>query len=252
MHDVCYHDPEPASAADPSHRWPKYDAIAARALAKAPADRYPTAGSFRAAILVEYARPVSDAISEATIISEPMRPMVHDRGTPSVPHSSSAPSTNSPPPTGWDAKILTGIERELARHVGPVARVLVRRAAREHQDFQSLVAALLPLIDNRADQEAFATAIIGRPTLAPVFASTGHSDQHLLHDLAQGPPLSDDELERATRLLTSYIGPIARVVAKRAAARGGGRREFFSALVQSLENEAQRERFLREAGVAGG
>jgi serine/threonine-protein kinase len=53
MHDVCYHDPEPASEADPSHRWTQYDPIVARALEKAPADRYQTAGAFRAAILAE-------------------------------------------------------------------------------------------------------------------------------------------------------------------------------------------------------
>ncbi|HEV8312734.1 MAG TPA: serine/threonine-protein kinase, partial [Burkholderiaceae bacterium] len=58
MHDVCYHDPPPPSQADPQHRWPQYDAVVARAIAKAPAQRYASAAAFRAAILSEYAQPV--------------------------------------------------------------------------------------------------------------------------------------------------------------------------------------------------
>ena len=61
------------------------------------------------------------------------------------------------------------------------------------------------------------------------------------------PALTTAELERATRLLTTLIGPIARVVVKRAAAVGGSRRDFLNQIAQSLDNDAQRERFLREA-----
>src|SRR6185369_4818113 len=68
MHDVCYHDPEPASKADPNHRWPQYAEIVSRAIAKAPAERFQSAGEFRSAILDAYAQPVANTISEATIV----------------------------------------------------------------------------------------------------------------------------------------------------------------------------------------
>ncbi|MFI4932712.1 MAG: serine/threonine-protein kinase, partial [Burkholderiales bacterium] len=73
MHDVCYHDPEAASKADPAHRWSQYDAIVARAIAKAPADRFQSAGEFRSAILDAYAQPVANTISEATIVTHRSR-----------------------------------------------------------------------------------------------------------------------------------------------------------------------------------
>ncbi|MFX8516225.1 hypothetical protein ABTM14_19915, partial [Acinetobacter baumannii] len=66
-----------------------------------------------------------------------------------------------------------------------------------------------------------------------------------------GPALTPADVERATRLLTAYIGPIARVVTKRAAGTGLNRYDFFNEVARSVENEVQRERFLREAAVSG-
>jgi serine/threonine-protein kinase len=48
-------------------------------------------------------------------------------------------------------------------------------------------------------------------------------------------------------VLTRYIGPIARVVVKRAAAGDVSRHDFLQQIAQSLDSDAKRERFLREA-----
>jgi serine/threonine-protein kinase len=64
-------------------------------------------------------------------------------------------------------------------------------------------------------------------------------------------PLTPVELEHATRVLTQYIGPIARVVTKRAAAAGVSRNDFLRQVAQSLDTDAKRERFLREATIPG-
>jgi serine/threonine-protein kinase len=252
MHDVCYVDPEPPSTLDPLHRWPKYDAIVARAIQKNPADRFANAAEFRAAILAAYARPVSEAISEATIIATRARPVPPESSSPSLqkvsPVGTSVLGTSLTPPTGWDASVLAKVDVELARFVGPVARVLVRRAAREHRDLHSLVAAVSASIETRQDREKFVFAMTGQRSVKPVLvAATTATDQPGVQ--TAGPPLTAQDLERATRLLTTYIGPIAKVVTKRAAGEGVSRREFFSRLAESLDSEAQRERFLREAGV---
>ncbi len=252
MHDVCYHDPEPPSEVDAAHRWPQYDAIVERALKKSPADRFASAGAFRAAILAEYARPVSDSISESTIISHVVRPVAVEPSTPSTPKTGVASGGGTPPPPGWEAPVLAGVEVELARFVGPVARVLVRRAARTHKNLQALVAALAPAIDLREEREKFARAVTGRGLPVPVAAGDGETESTVDETSLSGPALSDEDLERATRLLTTYIGPIAKVVARRAAGKGVSRREFFAKVAQSLESEAQRERFLRDAGALRG
>jgi type VI secretion system protein ImpK len=62
----------------------------------------------------------------------------------------------APAPNGWPPSVLTGIERELARFVGPLAATLVRRAAQQHGTIDALVAALLPSIEGQQDRDAFA------------------------------------------------------------------------------------------------
>jgi serine/threonine-protein kinase len=255
MHDVCYHDPEPASAADPSHRWPQYDAIIARAIAKSPDERFESAAALRAAMLAEYARPVSSTISETTIISHVVRPIGVEPSVPSTPKTpiSVAPAPSTPPPTGWSVPVLAGIEVELARFIGPVAKVLVRRAAKTHKDVRSLVGGLLDALERREDRESFSRAVLGRSVAVPAGAGAEPTEPSLPSSPRDARALTAQDVERATRLLAHYIGPIARVVARRAASGAGmSRREFFERVAQSIDGEAQRESFLRDAGAADG
>src|SRR5262245_22212166 len=174
MHDVCYHDPEAASKADPAHRWPHYDGIVARAISKAPAERFQSAGEFRSAILDAYAQPVANTISEATIVTHRSRSAFADPGpgpasggaAPSSPKTYTVSGSSAPPPTGWGAVVLSGVE--IAKYVGPVAKVLVRRAAKVHKDLESLVGSLMPAIDDPKERSAFARAVLGKPMTTPL------------------------------------------------------------------------------------
>ena len=252
MHDVCYHDPVPPSTIDAHRRWPQYDAVVAHALEKLPANRFQSAAAFRTAILAEYAQPLDSTLSEATIISTPVRPVAVEPGTPSAPKSRPTLGTSTPPPTGWSAPVLAGIELELARFVGPVARVLVRRAARIHKELDTLAVALLEALERPEDREAFARAVTGHGLAVLRTRASAGPETPVPAAENGGPALTAADLEYATRVLTTYIGPIARVVAKRAAAQGVSRRDFLNQVALSLESDAQRERFLREAEVSSG
>jgi serine/threonine-protein kinase len=253
MHDVCYHDPEPASKADPAHRWPQYDAIVARAIAKAPADRYQSAADFRTAILDAYAQPVANTISEATIVTHRSRSVFADGpgsggGAPPSPKTYSVAGSSAPPPTGWSSVVLSGVEVEIAKYVGPVAKVLVRRAAREHKDLESLIGALMPAIDDPKERSAFARAVIGKPMTTPLRVAPKPVESTAPPGTRPGDLLSAADLERATKVLIAYVGPIGKVIAKRAATEGVSRRDFFAKVSGSLDNDEVRERFMREAG----
>jgi eukaryotic-like serine/threonine-protein kinase len=261
MHDVCYHDPVPPSSVESGRRWPQYDAVVARALEKAPADRFQSAAEFRAAIVAQYAEPLNSTLSDATIVSTVLRPVGAVSPAPptrTVAVAAPASANSTPPPTGWSAPVLAGVEVELARFVGPVARVLVRRAAREAKDIDSLTAAVVESIDRPADREAFVRAVTGRSrgslqsrlgAETPVPAGPGSGSGS---GTGTGGPLTTDDLERTTRLLVHYIGPIARVVARRAAAAGISRDDFLQRVAQSVDDDANRQRFLQEARVANG
>lgn len=249
MHDVCYDDPVPPSEVVRSRGWPRYDGIVARALEKVPDKRFQSAGAFRAALLAEYAQPVSNTISEATIISKVVRPVGVDPGTPSAPKTPSFPASTMPP-SDWSIPVLSGVEIELARFIGPVAKVLVRRAARTHKDIDSLVLGLLGSLDHQADREAFTRAVTGRALVAA--APEAVASASTLTASVPGPNVTPEDVDRAVKLLTPFIGPIARVVAKRAATPGGSRHAFFVEVSRSLETSSQRERFLRAAGAADG
>ncbi len=252
MHDVCYHDPDPPSEVDPQHRWPHYDPIAARALAKTPSARFQSADEFRTELLAEYAQPVSSTISDATIIARPMRPVRSPEA--STPSASRTPSfaNSTLAPSDWSTPVLAGVEIELARFVGPVAKVLVRRAARTHKDIDSLVLDLLETLDRSEDREAFTKAVTGRPMIMQRNSQSAPTEAATPRNGPAGPVLTPADIERAAQLLTPYIGPIARVVARRAAVSGMNRHDFMQELALNLENKAQRERFLREALVSGG
>ena len=57
-----------------------------------------------------------------------------------------------------------------------------------------------------------------------------------------------NEIYRVTQVLTTYLGPIARIVAKRAADCPMSRHDFCLKVAEQISNEADRKRFLREAG----
>ena len=58
-------------------------------------------------------------------------------------------------PSDWDAAALAPFEQALARAVGPLAKVLVRRAAQRCPDAASLIAAVATHIDDAEERAAF-------------------------------------------------------------------------------------------------
>ena len=73
----------------------------------------------------------------------------------SGPTHSAAPAAGQTAPNTWPPSVLAGVERELARFVGPLAATLVRRAAQQHETIETLIAALLPSIEGQQDRDAF-------------------------------------------------------------------------------------------------
>jgi eukaryotic-like serine/threonine-protein kinase len=60
--------------------------------------------------------------------------------------------------------------------------------------------------------------------------------------------LTPEDISRATQLLTAHMGPIAPVLAKRAAQSGVTRDQFIASLASHLSDDTARSRFLEALG----
>ena len=266
---ICYEQPALPSEADPGRCTVQFDAVAMKALAKNPSERYQDAQAFREAMLEAYAAPVSPAVSEDTIINEPIRSSAqHD---PSLPSQGSSPSplarSNSSggslrdpakpavktiPPPGWDAAVLKQIEQQLNRIVGPVAKVLVRRGATGTTDIDRLYHVLAETLTIPAERAKFlagrqALKGVPPPEIIPTTVEEAPTQRSPASPRAE--PLTPEAIEKATRRLTNYIGPIAKFIAKKAAAQAASRHQFCALLAEKIADPAERARFLHDVGA---
>jgi len=230
-----------------------YDAVLARALAKAPEQRFADALQFRDALAAVVGRMHNDAVSDATVTALlPLpRPAAGERGT-----------TSGAPPAHFDAAMLAQAEASLARIVGPLARVLVRRAARDSPDLPSLYARLADQVSDPGARQAFIqqSAVLtgswvgmaagtasqaARPAATNTgFAATVRVPTSTLATSAAARPLVPALVEAAQRLLAQQLGPIARVMVKKAAEQTNQREAFVQRLAEAVADPAARAKLL--------
>jgi len=130
-----------------------------KSLEKAPELRFQTADDFRAALIG-----VSSG-SQATVAAEPMadaRPMFQPPLSRKTVVSSHTPPQREarkvPSETGsksWDPVVLEAARKNLAVYIGPMAKVLVSRAAKTSRTAEELYRALAAEISSPADREKF-------------------------------------------------------------------------------------------------
>jgi serine/threonine-protein kinase len=215
---------------------PRLQLVLERAMGKHPADRFDT-GADMAEALRQVLREVAP---DRTRIAPEAR--VTTMVTPRAPREDSAGRQPHPP---LDPALLKTVEEKLRSYVGPVARVLVQTVAARGRSAADLCAELALSVPDEADRERFLRDVgsLARPRpSAP----------------AGGPPLSDSsgrrgsvslpeqELERAQAALTQFVGPIARVLVRRAAANTSSVEVLWQALSTHIESPAERAAFLRQ------
>jgi eukaryotic-like serine/threonine-protein kinase len=250
---VCHENPLPPSQVRRDPAVPAaYDAVIARALAKKPVERFESANAFRCGLLDAHAAPVSATLSEETIISEAARPAKIE---PTHPGSGSNPATptagrSTAPPPGWDPALLKQIETQLARFVGPVAKVMVRRAGRRTLDVDELYATMARELDTEEQRKSFMAtrgALSGVPRAASAngMRAPGTGPRA---GIPADAALTTERIDAAQRRLATYIGPIAKILVKKAAAQTTSSERFYLLLAESL-SDMDRTRFLTEVGA---
>jgi len=237
MYKVVNEVPAPPSTIEGAPHGDLFDAVVATALAKDPRQRYANASAFRAAVAAALGQPVPAAVAQEAVFALPM-PSDYAPTERVV----TAIHTESAAPTFWDPSVLAQVEASLARHVGPLAAVLVRRAAKECRDLPTLQARLAEQITNSAAREAFlgpgsrggtgtggSTGTGGTAGRAGTPTTAGKAGTFV----GATQPVNEALMDQALRLLSEHLGPIARVVVKRSAERTRQREAFYSLLAEA-------------------
>ncbi len=261
MYKVVHEAPPLPSQVDGANRPRFYDAIIQRALAKDPAQRFASAADFKAAIERGVGEPFDTTVWEQTLIGVAERmpaaaPPPGSRSGTTPPGTATGSGTQgswTSVPDHWDRAVLKEAETSLARHVGPLASVLVRRAARECADLPSLYARLAEQVSDPRSRTAFldrATSITAiRPgSTASAVAAAGTASAA---SSGSGAPLTEALLDAATRLMAQHVGPIAKVLVRKTAGRTADRGQFALLLAESVPDGPARQKLLAELKKLG-
>jgi serine/threonine protein kinase len=180
------------------------------------------------------------------------------------------------------ANSVAEVESELARLIGPLAKVLVRKASPLARDIMGLREALGPSIQDAGLREAFVNGLQGgnptqpgsgllasRPFSRPAssggatskpsgtlrnegstsvpasgaFSRSSPADRH--HHSTRQVDISPDELIALEHTLGKFIGPMARVLLRKEGATATGFRSLVTALASHIDHPQQREAFLQ-------
>jgi serine/threonine-protein kinase len=236
---ICYEDPRPPSEISKLPISPSLDAIVATALAKDCAARFQNAKAFNRALRLAL-DPELNVKREAQDATE---------------INLAAVTLQAHAAPVWDDTTLHTIERELADLVGPMARVMVKKAAAKSRDTSELYALISDSISDPEVRQKFIdglqrvaaersgtsqTSVAARGTLPPQLRS-------LSGDRGALVPLDPGFVEETTSRLTVYLGPIAKIVTRKAAQKAGNRQQFVQLVADHLGSQ-ERGAFLREFG----
>src|SRR5437899_1538668 len=167
------------------------------------------------------------------------------------PLQATAPPTTLPTGVEFDRDTLKRIEAELAKHIGPIASVMIKTAAKKAYTIAALAEIVSVDIADDKERAAFVRRFSGdksTPTGDPTRA--GATRQQSVPPAASN--IDAETLARAEAALAKYIGAVAKVVVKRAAAKARDPGELFLLIAEEIEDKNERKTFIRKAISASG
>ncbi len=153
-----------------------------------------------------------------------------------------APVAAAPPtPSGWRTEALTELSGALAKAMGPLAPVLVKRSAQKTQDPRALCDLLADAITDDADRAAFLAfarrwVASSRRSAPPAPAAA---------PAAAPGRLNPEERARLEAALAPHVGPIAKVLVERVAHEAPDLAAASKKLANSIADGESRKTFLR-------
>jgi serine/threonine-protein kinase len=178
---------------------------------------------------------------------------------PRVPTAPGVQGGNAQPTPGsllaWSREQLAEVERQLTPIVGPMAPILVRRAAANTANRRQLYEQLANHLRTAEERRRFLQGESAIKDPASHQGATGQSGEPLsvtrISGIQRGRPVTPETTLRAGRLLAQYLGPIATVVAKKAAETAADEAHLYSLLAAKLQDPVERDQFIDAASRSG-
>jgi hypothetical protein len=145
---------------------------------------------------------------------------------------------------GFEPAVLARVESALAGSIGPVARVLVRKAAQTAPNLSALCQLLdvaVPEAQRAAFRHRLGTVVgsISRPAAAPPRPTVAPASPPPI----PASPLSAAVLAEATERLAVHIGPVAKLLVKSAAKQATSTKDLYDRLAGHIDDPQERRRF---------
>ncbi len=223
-------------------------AVVSRALQKRPSDRFAGAAEMVAALRAARA----DAAPQHTVFV-PAETIIA---------SQKASSAAALGPEGLDAALLGTLQSRLAEHVGPIARLMLSSAIKSSASLEALCSSLAAKIDSETARHEFMVAVRRDVSLHASRIATAQRTSVAAGGPASGAAATSpgapaaatasaippEVVERVQAALTRHVGPIARILVRRALQQATTHGELLSALATHVEAQADRAAFLAAAG----
>ena len=162
----------------------------------------------------------------------------------------SAPATSLPTAMALDRDTVKKIESELLKHIGPIASIMVRKAAVAAPDIATLARTVAGEIEDDKARQAFLRRYAeGSDRSVPASKPSGlpTSQATTIATALAAQRFETPVLDRAEKALAQHLGPLARVVVKRAAMRARDVSELYLLLADEIEDKDERKAFVRKA-----
>jgi len=147
-----------------------------------------------------------------------------------------------------DRELLKKVEAELARHIGPIAGVVVRNAAKTSATLDVLCETVGREIPDETLRAEFVRKLTAAERSGPTTGRAPTVSRPLTGDAAQpvSAKFTPEVLARAEKALARYIGAIARVVVRQAAAKARDEVELYLLISDEIRDPVERKAFAKK------
>jgi eukaryotic-like serine/threonine-protein kinase len=152
-----------------------------------------------------------------------------------------------------EQEALVRIEKYLVTFLGPMTSIIVQKTAARAKNHDELIDSLASRLPTPKDREAFLARKdeflggSGRTKATKESSSSKHGSSRPSAALSK-QELTPDSIRRAGELLARYVGPISKILTERAAKSADSLPALYLTIGEHLKDEAERKKFLREAG----